>query len=109
MKIHKLSIGNSCNFCNVKSDIMNEIQGDSLKVYMCPSCIQKVSDYHNAPQKGTSMSASEVVKSAGLPSLEWLSGKVGKPSQTLRNWHREYPALFDAVVNGVQNKDIRER
>jgi len=81
---------------------MNEIQGNGLKVYMCPSCMQKVSDYHNTPQNDPSMSASKVVKAAGLPSLEWLSGKIGKPTQTLRNWHRKYPALFEAVVNGVK-------
>ena len=99
------AIGNPCNFCNPKSKValesVYEIHGNNLKIYVCPSCMQQISSYHDMQQMNDSMSASQVVKQAGLPSLEWLAKKIGKPSQTLRNWHRESPALFRAVVNGV--------
>jgi len=48
--------------------------------------------------------ASQKAKAAGLPSLEWAARKINKPSQTLRNWHREYPELFDAVTTGLAAK-----
>jgi len=47
------------------------------------------------------MTASEEAKAAGLPSLEWAARQVGKPSQTLRNWHRENHALFMAAIRGL--------
>ena len=47
------------------------------------------------------LTASEEAKAAGLPSLEWAARHIGKPSQTLRNWHRDNHALFEAVIKGL--------
>ncbi|MES0445050.1 MAG: hypothetical protein ABUJ92_00755 [Desulfobacterales bacterium] len=47
------------------------------------------------------MTASQEAKQIGVPSLEWAARQIGKPSQTLRNWHRENHNLFRAVIVGV--------
>lgn len=46
------------------------------------------------------MTPAQQVKAAGLKSLEQVSRLTGKPTETLRNWHRDNPALFDVVVRG---------
>jgi len=47
------------------------------------------------------MTASEQAKAAGLKSLAELADMVRKPTQTLRNWHRDSPELFAVVVAGA--------
>ena len=47
------------------------------------------------------MSPSEQCKAAGLKSLTELARMVHKPTQTLRNWHRDSPELFAIVVAGA--------
>ena len=47
------------------------------------------------------MTASEQCKAAGLRSLAELSEIVRKPTQTLRNWHRDSPDLFSVVIAGA--------
>ena len=49
----------------------------------------------------TNMTAAEQCKAAGLKSLAELAEMVRKPSQTLRNWHRDSPELFATVVAGA--------
>lgn len=46
-------------------------------------------------------------KLAGLKSLVELSQITGKPVQTLINWHRDDPVLFNVVLTGavaIKNK-----
>jgi hypothetical protein len=47
------------------------------------------------------LTASEQTKAAGLKSLAELAAMVRKPTQTLRNWHRDAPELFAVVVAGA--------
>ena len=47
------------------------------------------------------MKASEQAKQLGCKSLKQISEQVGKPVQTLINWHRDSNALFVAVCVGV--------
>jgi hypothetical protein len=47
------------------------------------------------------MTASEQAKAAGLKSLAEVADMVRKPTQTLRNWHRDSPELFAVVVAGA--------
>ena len=46
------------------------------------------------------MTASQIAKSAGLESLVQASRIVNRSSQTLTNWHANYPELFRAVILG---------
>lgn len=50
------------------------------------------------------MTASEQCKAAGIRSLVELSEMVRKPPQTLRNWHRDSPELFEIVIIGCVKK-----
>ena len=52
------------------------------------------------------MTASKTAKAAGLDSLKELAGMCKKPTQTLDNWYKNSPELFDLVVKGaaVQKK-----
>jgi len=52
---------------------------------------------------------SEQCKSAGLKSLAELASITGKPVQTLINWHREEPQLFEVVVWGAAVKKMTEK
>jgi len=47
------------------------------------------------------MTPSEQCKQAGLKSLTELAAMVRKPTQTLRNWHRDSPELFGIVIAGA--------
>lgn len=46
------------------------------------------------------MTASEQAKAAGLKSLKQVSDMVKKPRETLYNWHRYNPDLFNIVIAG---------
>jgi hypothetical protein len=50
------------------------------------------------------MKTSEKAKLAGLKNLTELSKMVGKPCETLRNWDKENPELFDIVLLGAAEK-----
>jgi hypothetical protein len=41
--------------------------------------------------------ASELAKAYGAKNLKVVAGYYGKPPQTLINWHRDSPLLFQAV------------
>lgn len=43
---------------------------------------------------------SEDAKNAGLDSMKEAANIVGKPVQTLINWHKSMPMLFEAVIAG---------
>lgn len=47
------------------------------------------------------MTASEYIKSKGLPSLAYVARKVNKTEATLFNWYRDNFDLFKYTVNGV--------
>lgn len=47
------------------------------------------------------MSPSRKVKAAGFRSLKEVAEAVGRPVQTLINWHRGNPKLFNAVLDGL--------
>lgn len=47
------------------------------------------------------MTPSERAKELGAKSLSQIAEANGKPVQTLINWHRESPELFDNVVRGT--------
>lgn len=51
--------------------------------------------------KKKALKASEQAKQLGCKSLKQISEQVGKPVQTLINWHRDSNALFVAVCVGV--------
>ena len=53
-----------------------------------------------------SREASTRAKLIGLKSLTQVSGMGGKPMQTLRNWNRENPFLFDIVLVGCRMVEI---
>jgi hypothetical protein len=46
------------------------------------------------------MTPSQQAKAAGLKSLEQMAQMAGKPTETLRNWHRDSPELFRIFLNG---------
>ena len=47
------------------------------------------------------MKASEQVKAAGLKSLSELAEISRQSPQTLINWHKNKPKLFDLVLKGA--------
>ena len=47
------------------------------------------------------MSPSEQCKAAGLKSLAQLVAITGVSEQTLINWHRNKPRLFEVVIAGA--------
>ena len=47
---------------------------------------------------------SEQCKAAGLKSLAELVEATGTSEQTLINWHRDKPKLFDVVIAGAVAK-----
>lgn len=47
------------------------------------------------------MKPSEQCKAAGLKSLAELSRITGESEQTLINWHKNKPVLFDIVTKGA--------
>jgi hypothetical protein len=53
------------------------------------------------------MTPSEQCKKAGLKSLAELSQITDTSVQTLINWHRDKPALFDAVLIGSAKKQTK--
>lgn len=63
-------------------------------------------DVHTFDESGTcfecdaKQSAGDYCKARGLSVAE-VGRMVGKPRQTLINWHRESPDLFRVVVAGV--------
>lgn len=52
------------------------------------------------------MTASARAKQIGLKNLTQVSDMSGKPMQTLRNWDRENPYLFDIVIVGCRMVEI---
>lgn len=54
------------------------------------------------------MKPSDRCKAAGLRSLKELSEITGKTVQTLINWNREKPELFELVLIGAVNKKKTE-
>ena len=47
------------------------------------------------------MKPSEKCKAAGLKSLAELCEKTGVSKETLINWHKNKPKLFDIVIKGA--------
>ncbi len=55
------------------------------------------------------MTPSQQCKQAGLSSLAEVSNLTGVSVQTLINWHRDKPKLFEVVINGcVYFKNMKE-
>lgn len=56
------------------------------------------------------MTASNKAKQLGLKSLAQAARLTGQSNQTLTNWHRNKPELFDIVIIGcaqlIKEKDI---
>jgi len=50
------------------------------------------------------MTPSKQAKSVGLKSLTQVSNLTGVSLNTLTNWHRDKPALFEVVLLGVKAK-----
>tara|TARA_R110002020_G_scaffold375633_1_gene586846 strand:- start:55 stop:246 length:192 start_codon:yes stop_codon:yes gene_type:complete len=50
------------------------------------------------------MAPSEQCKQAGLESLAELQRVTGESKQTLINWHKNKPILFEVVVIGAAKK-----
>ena len=52
------------------------------------------------------MTTSSRAKQVGLKSLTQVSDMSGKPMQTLRNWNKENPFLFDIVLVGCRMVEV---
>ena len=50
------------------------------------------------------MKAHELAKQHGLKSLKQVSELTGQSSQTLLNWHKDKPLLFEIVLLGCKKK-----
>ena len=50
------------------------------------------------------MTASEKAKALGLKSLAQVCQMTGQSAQTLNNWHKNKPELFDVVLVGCYAK-----
>ena len=48
------------------------------------------------------MKTAEYAKAMGFKSLKQCAGVLKKPTQTLHNWHRDSPELFEAAVIGAK-------
>lgn len=55
------------------------------------------------------MKPSEKCKAAGLPGLAYLARRCKKSEQTLINWNRDQPELFDLLVRGAASEIEAER
>lgn len=55
------------------------------------------------------MKTSEKAKAAGLKNLNELSQMTGKPTQTLNNWDKNEPELFDIVLKGAAFHKFMEK
>jgi hypothetical protein len=57
------------------------------------------------------MTAAQAAKAAGLKSLSQMAEITGQSPQTLINWFKNKPQLFDVVLNGcrvMKPREIRE-
>lgn len=56
------------------------------------------------------MTASQYIKSQGLPSLAYVAKAVGRHPDTIHNWYQDNYALFEIVIAGIvaTEKDIDE-
>lgn len=57
------------------------------------------------------MTASKAAKAAGLKGLSQMADITGQSPQTLTNWFKNKPQLFDVVLNGcrmMKPREIRE-
>jgi len=52
------------------------------------------------------MTPSQQVKSVGLKSLTQVSELTGVSLQTLSNWYKDKPKLFNVVIEGCKNQAI---
>lgn len=78
---------------------------DDAGVYTASRC-----DTHKHSTPSGQTTPSQQAKAAGLKSLEQMSQMVGKPTETLRNWHRYSPELFRILLIGcVLEKDRHEQ
>lgn len=50
------------------------------------------------------MKTSEKAKTAGLKNLAELAEITGRSTQTLRNWDKDNPELFEVVLKGAVEK-----
>lgn len=74
---------------------------DDVGVYTASHC--GAHEHSKTPEQAT---PSQQAKASGLKSLEQMSQMVGKPTETLRNWHRDSPELFRILLAGcVLEKD----
>ncbi len=55
------------------------------------------------------LSASQMAKACGLPSLKYVTDKTGTSKETLINWHRSKPALFRVVLVGCETLHAEEQ
>jgi len=54
------------------------------------------------------MKPSELCKQAGLSSLKELTEISGESVQTLNNWHKNKPLVFDLVLRGAVVKRLEK-
>ena len=54
------------------------------------------------------MAASKQAKELGLKSLKQVSELTGQSPQTLINWHKNKPELFEVVLLGCKHKQTKE-
>lgn len=55
------------------------------------------------------MKPSEKAKAAGLKSLAELAGVSGESVQTLNNWYKKKPRLFELVLKGAVAEKFARR
>ena len=55
------------------------------------------------------MKPSEKAKAAGLKSLAELAEISGESVQTLNNWHKNKPRLFELVLKGAVAEQFAQR
>ena len=54
----------------------------------------------------TDLKPSEVVKMAGLKSLQELADMTGESVQTLNNWYKNNPLRFELILKGAVVKKL---
>ena len=68
-----------------------DINGDCVNGCLCSTCMD---------ERISTRTPSGAAKNAGLKSLNEVSQISGVSLQTLSNWHKNKPALFEVVIAG---------
>ena len=70
--------------------------------------LSEKADSKMSKYRDTKMTPSQQAKSVGLKNLTQVSKMTGQSLNTLINWHRNKPELFEIVLEGCLSRVFKE-